>query len=108
MGPVAQRLGPPVFRPARAVLRTAHVATPPGQGGSHLGVQLKSGGGANGLERRLQPARGPQGRKARRATSPYGAQTPPRRNRDRNDMRGTPAIHQTGKSGMIYLDFRVE
>ena len=61
-----ERPGPPVFRPARAVLRTAHVATPPGHGGSHLGVQLQSGGGPNGLER------GFSRHAARRAASAQG------------------------------------
>ena len=65
-----KRLGTPVSRPARAVLRTAHVTTPPGQGASHLDVELKSEDVAHGLERRLQPARGPQGRKARGAEPP--------------------------------------
>ena len=60
----ARRLGPPVFRPARAVLRTAHVVTP------------HPPGGAPGLERRLQPARGPQGRRARLSDPRDGAPRP--------------------------------
>ena len=57
------------LRPARAAPRAAHVATPPGQGGSRLDVEFKTGGGRYDLERRLQPARGPQARKPRRRTA---------------------------------------
>ena len=58
---VACRLGPPVFRPARAALRAAHIPTPTGQGGSGLDVEFQSRGGTYGLERRLQPAQPAQG-----------------------------------------------
>ena len=73
----ANRPGTPVSRPARAALRAAHVVTPPGTGGSHLGVYLQGGDGAHGLERRSPDRhRGPQARGRRDAVrlhgTPYG------------------------------------
>ena len=49
------------LRPARAVLRTAHVVSPRGKSGSRLGVELNSRGDAYGLER--QPPGGTAGRR---------------------------------------------